>query len=91
MVDIRLEVIEDAPLMLAVDESGASLSMQLSDPYVGGMLPLYEGEYSIRPQPHIDTVLPTANKSMADDVTVQKIPYYETTNPAGGYTAIIGD
>ena len=91
MADIVFEIVGDPEIAFDIDSGGASLSAEFDNPYVGGMWPLYEGEYNIRPQPYIDTVLPTANKSMADDVTVQKIPYYETTNLAGGYTAIIGD
>lgn len=73
MVDIRLEVIEDAPLALAVDESGASLTMQLSDPYIGGMLPAYGGEYTAVPT-RAAQVFSTENTSMLHDFTVQPIP-----------------
>lgn len=52
--------------------------------------PAYSGEYDVTPLPRDDIVLPTANRSMSDDVTVRRIPYYETSNPSGGYTAIIG-
>lgn len=57
---------------------------------IGGFPP-YKGEYAVKPLPRDDVVLPTANRSMTRDVTVQKIPYYETSNTAGGYTAIIGE
>ena len=50
----------------------------------------YTGEYEVTPQARSDVVLDTSGKMMTDDVTVFEIPYYETTNPAGGYTAIIG-
>ena len=53
-------------------------------------LPFYEGSYEIVPGIG-DTTLDTANRSMAQDVTVKAIPYYTTTNKSGGYTAIIGD
>ena len=32
----------------------------------------------------------TKNKLLKEDVIVEQIPYYETTNDAGGYTVIIG-
>lgn len=51
----------------------------------------YDGPYSIRPTPHEEQVLGTRGKLMADDVTVQEIPYYLTSNPSEGYTAIIGE
>lgn len=50
----------------------------------------YTGEYEVTPQARSDVILDTSGKLMTDDVTVFEIPYYETTNPAGGYTAIIG-
>ena len=68
----------------------------LADIAVGGpvveeiMLPFYEGSYEITPGVS-DRTLETANRSMAQDVTMKAIPYYTTTNKSGGYTAIIGD
>ena len=53
-------------------------------------MPEYEGEYSVVPQPYDATVLPTRNKAMRDDMIVTAIPYYEATNPQGGYTVTIG-
>jgi hypothetical protein len=52
--------------------------------------PEYTGPTTVTPQARSDVVLDTSGKLMTDDVTVFEIPYYETTNPAGGYTAIIG-
>lgn len=49
----------------------------------------YTGEYVVTPTTEAQT-LGTAYKVMTDDVTVHEIPYYETTNPSGGYTVIIG-
>lgn len=53
-------------------------------------LPYYEGEYAVRPAPYDDITLPTANRSMREDVTVEKIPTYTVSNPSGGNTFIIG-
>lgn len=49
----------------------------------------YEGAYEVIPkrQPQ---VLETAQKFMADDVTVNEIPAYEVSNTAGGTTITIG-
>lgn len=55
----------------------------------GEYTPYYEGEYEIVPSQSEQT-LETASKKMHDDVVVHEIPYYETTNPSGGYTVIIG-
>ncbi len=53
-------------------------------------LPAYEGSYDVTPLPGAETILETVGKRMTGDVTVGEIPYYETTNPQGGYTVIIG-
>ena len=51
---------------------------------------VYEGPYSVRPAVDSQT-LPTAMLGMRYDLDVEPIPYYQTTNEAGGYTAIIGE
>ena len=43
----------------------------------------YEGEYTVIPKANAPTVLETAGKTLNKDVTVTKIPYYETSNPTG--------
>ena len=50
----------------------------------------YTGRYEVTPMADIAQVLNTNNKIMEDNVTVEKIPYAETSNAAGGYTVIIG-
>ena len=51
--------------------------------------PIYDGETVVTP--NLDTqTLETNRHVMMDDVTVLPIPYQATSNPAGGYTAIIG-
>lgn len=52
-------------------------------------LDVYEGDYTATPST-TEQVLETKDKVMADDVTVLEIPYFETGNPAGGYTVYIG-
>lgn len=51
--------------------------------------PNYRGQYVVRPNLSVQ-VLETKNKSLLRDVVVHEIPYVETSNPSGGYTAIIG-
>ena len=50
----------------------------------------YDGAYEVTPKAFDETVLETEHKLMQHDVTVLEIPYYETSNLSGGYTAIIG-
>lgn len=49
----------------------------------------YTGEYVADPKFYAQT-LATAEKYMADDVTVNAIEVARTTNPAGGKTVYIG-
>ena len=50
--------------------------------------PDYEGTYEVTPTMG-EQVLPSRARTMRDDVTVHAIPYTQTTNESGGYTAII--
>lgn len=54
---------------------------------IGGEI--YKGSYDITPRVTAQTV-PTRDKIMIDDITVQAIPYYETGNEQGGETVYIG-
>ena len=53
--------------------------------------PPYEGEYEITPKTYDEQILPTKNKKMVDNLKVKKIPQYEVSNSAEGYTLIIGE
>lgn len=48
----------------------------------------YEGPYDVVPRLAAQS-LATAQKLMLDDVTVEGIPSYRTTNVGGGYTVVI--
>ncbi|MFA6873509.1 MAG: hypothetical protein WCQ86_05970 [Bacteroidaceae bacterium] len=53
--------------------------------------PPYSGDYEVVPNAFSAQVLPTANKSLMQDVVVQKIPYYETSNVQQGITVYIAE
>lgn len=50
---------------------------------------IYVGPYEVTPDFDTQT-LDTAQKTMTDDVTVEPIPVYRTSNPQGGKTIYIG-
>ena len=50
----------------------------------------YTGQYNITPLPNVEQILRTDNKILKHDIVIEPIPYYETSNEAGGYTVIIG-
>ena len=52
-------------------------------------LPDYSGDYEVTPANH-EQVLSTKGRSMNEDLVVNSIPYFQTSNQSGGYTVIIG-
>lgn len=54
-------------------------------------VPKYAGETTVTPKVENETVLPTRDKIVKDDITVLKIPKFEVSNDSGGYTLIIGE
>lgn len=44
---------------------------------------MYSGELIITPKAHEEQTLECAHKTMPDNVTVLKVPYYETSNDDG--------
>ena len=75
--DTRFEVDEPQSLTLDVVES-----MKVVD------LPEYQGPYEVTPTLAAQS-LATKGMAMKDDVTVDGIPSYRTTNVGGGYTVVI--
>lgn len=54
-------------------------------------LDLYGGPYEVTPKARDAQVLETEGKLMTDDVTVFKVPYYETSNLFDGLTVCIAE
>lgn len=54
----------------------------------GGRLPYYNGDYIVTPKAYDETVLPTAQKSMKEDVKVLVIPTESVSNLYGTTFAI---
>lgn len=52
-------------------------------------VPQYNGAYEVTPKVN-EQSLPTAQKFLARDVTIEKIPYFEVGNTSGGTTVTIG-
>lgn len=52
---------------------------------------IYDGSYEVTPKAWQEQVLETAHKMMTDDVTVFRVPYYETVNLFDGKTAYIAE
>lgn len=54
-----------------------------------GMPDAYEGETTVIPKAREDIVLPTRDTVVREDITVKQVPYYATSNEAGGKTIYI--
>ena len=52
---------------------------------------VYDGAYVIDPLVNAGIELETNGKYCRDDITINRVPRYETTNPAGGLTFYIGE
>lgn len=50
----------------------------------------YDGKYNVTPKTQEQT-LETENKLMEKNIKIEKIPYYEVSNPEGGTTFIIAE
>nr|DAV15259.1 MAG TPA: hypothetical protein [Caudoviricetes sp.] len=68
-----------------------ALEVSFAVSIVAGKEDPYTGAYKVTPKIYGPVVLETKDKSMADDVTVLKIPQFEVSNEAGGNTLIMGD
>ena len=89
-VVVPLTVQEEAAIPLGVQTGDEPVALDIGTEIVTRNVPTYDGSYDVTPLPGAEIILETADKRMLDDVTVREIPYYETTNEAGGYTVIIG-
>ena len=69
---------------------GHTITGELTIPSTPG-LELYGGPYEVTPKAWDAQVLATNGKLMTDDVTVFKIPYYETSNVFDGLTVFIAE
>lgn len=76
-------------IVIALEDETPSLDIVIEIPGREAHIEEYDGAYVVIPA-EIRQTLPCALKKMREDVDVLAIPYAETTNPAGGYTATVG-
>lgn len=77
------------PLKFTIDSDIDSFLKFKIDASGSGLLPYYDGDYTVDPRKVLQQ-LETTQKSMRDDVTVNAIFYEEVLNPQGGNTVTIG-
>lgn len=100
IIDVRFEEI-DASFTTLFEENDASFvalfeknEMVFTSEFgeiikVYDDVPQYDGVYEVTPKVDEQT-LPTAQKFLARDVMIEKIPYFEVGNNSGGTTVTIG-
>ena len=84
---MRLKV-NNPSLHLRIGNPG-NIGLTLNPAMVPVLPDPYAGPYTVTPR-FSEQVLETAEKSMADDVTVLEIPVHRVSNEAGGVTVSIG-
>lgn len=89
-ITVPLNVAENPVIPLGVREGSVTMPMELSTAIQTISGNHYEGVYEVTPLADFEVVLETQGLFMDNDVTVNKIPYFETSNEAGGTTVYIG-
>lgn len=74
---------------IEVAESNTEIVFDIEEGIGSGVLPAYDGPYTVTPR-KVEQTLETDNKRMTEDVTVEAISYIEVGNLSGGLTATIG-
>ena len=81
----------DETFIFTFEEPETNFTIEETIVISGETYDVYRGEYEVTPKAHSETILETREKLMADDVTVLKIPYYETSNESGLTVYIAGE
>lgn len=76
---------------IRVTEKAGTVEVRLADRivYVGDR-EAYDGEYEVTPKV-VSQSLPTEEKYLKKDITVNAIPFFEVSNASGGNTIYIGN
>lgn len=62
---------------------GLGGKLTVGDIIINGGYDFYSGEYEVLPKANENTILPTKNKILEENVIVLDIPYYEVSNTTG--------
>ena len=79
----------DAELNVQFIQTGCTFNIDFGEVVFVRTDEIYEGDYDVIPRVY-QQVLPTKDKLMIDDVTIEIIPLEKTLNISNGYTATIG-
>lgn len=89
MLDIQISLeLETPDIQIGIDPDIPDIEIEVASG--GDSYPTYEGEYEVEPKAFAETVLPTKNKLMTENVTVNEIRVQKVSAPGGGYVYYIG-
>lgn len=81
---IRMYVSSDEVVLPMRVCEPADITMTISTAVnMGGLIEHYDGAYTVTPKAAEEQVLETQFKVMDDNVTVLRVPYWETSNQTG--------
>ena len=83
---IDVDVGHNVPVIpMTLESNVTTIGVSVGDAINVQILPsaTYDGDYVVIPKAYDDQILETKNLLMKDDVTVKRVPYFETTNPDG--------
>ena len=86
-IHIPLKIEDCEPIGVRIEEE-STIKVKITEGG-GSIYPIYDGPTVVTPLVHESVELETRNKALLENVIVEEIPYYETTNPKGT-TFIIG-
>ena len=90
VVPMRVQA-EPTVVPMTIGSDGQTIGMTIGAGYSVVQAQEYDGPYEVIPKAHTDQILETEGLFMTDDVTVFKVPYYETSNLFDGKTAYIAE
>lgn len=85
---IEFDLVDSPPKEFDLAAATTEWSADEYVPSIDGGVEVYDGPYEAVPALDAQT-LPTANRLLTQDVTVEEIPRYRTSNLGGGYTVVI--
>lgn len=89
MLDIQINLeLETPDIQIGIEPDIADIQIEVASG--GTSYPTYDGSYEVEPKAFANTVLPTKNKLMTNDVTVNEIRVQKVSAPGGGYVYYIG-
>lgn len=91
MIDVHITPRRPSITVNIGGQSKESIQVDVGAPHSGTDFPVYTGPTLVEPDPYYMQILETQRKAVKDNIVVLPIPYFETSNPAGGTTVYIGD